>query len=396
MKKPRICALLVSGVMLLTSCDFLSVLNSYIPSVDTSGSTDSTVGVEIAEGGVETTFAEGLKKAQSAVEATMVQDTMGVSTNISSLKLRTADISYTTSANPSSNEASGSSLSGSCYSRSLDAKDIAIAVNASGLTSEAHSALAASAEFSLGSLAYTVLDADLNGKSVGSNNTTTNYASVTGASYVQGDDVYFDATNNDFRSALQFVLNKRNPEAAAITDNKIKMADALKYVGRPLMQSTDLALYVKDFLSFISAKSDFFGKVFTVTTYEDGKSVLHATIGSTIFKKILANYENYTNGTEYEEAYAKVESRFQNFKLSLAIGLTFTDSAITEIQVNGEGALVTAPVVATTINETGVTTAMTSTHSYEFSGGLTSSFAYGDDVKVTLPTDLDTYVAYAL
>jgi hypothetical protein len=192
MKKPRLCALLVSSVMLLTSCDFLSMLNSYIPSADTTGSTDSSVGVEAREGGVETTLAEGLEKAQVAVTKTMAQDSIAIATSIPSLELHMADVTYTADTNASGASDSTSTMTGSCYYRNYITKNATLDFAATGLMASEQEALKASAKVNAESFSYSELTADVADNSVDKATDTHEFSGITGAAYVDGNDLYVD------------------------------------------------------------------------------------------------------------------------------------------------------------------------------------------------------------
>lgn len=395
MKKPRLCALLVSSVMLLTSCDFLSMLNSYIPSADTTGSTDSAVGVEASEGGVETTLAEGLKKAQVAVTKTMAQDSIAIATSIPSLELHMADVTYTADTNASGANDSTSSMTGSCYYRNYIAKNATLDFAATGLMASEQEALKASCKVNAESFSYSELTADVADNSVDKATDTHEFSSVTGAAYVNGNDLYVDASNTDFRSGLGYVLGLLNINATL--GEKSKFSGVLANIARPIVHSTDLDAYVAESLKFAIEKVDFFDKFFDVTTYEDGSSMIYANLGSSDFMKIVALIESSTSSVDYDTAYAALRKTYDYSSLNLGLALTFNDSGITKFVINGTGKIVVSPTktLEENIDET-TTRTVTTAHTYKFAADVTSTFSYGEGIKVELPEDLSVYadVAY--
>src|SRR5574344_784256 len=154
MKRLRKIAYLLAGSLLLSSCDFLSNLASYLPAV--SSTSESSVGVSLQDGGTEITLAEGLSKAEAALEATAEKDYIGFSLSIPNFEYHGADLVYQSDVNPDEGEGNESVTTADCLNKNLVITNLSAEASASGLTSTEHAGLSAEASVSADELLYEI------------------------------------------------------------------------------------------------------------------------------------------------------------------------------------------------------------------------------------------------
>lgn len=393
MKKTRFGALLVLGALLLSGCDLLDNLASFMPSVSVPGSAESSVGVKVDEGGTEVPFAEGLAATQDAFERTLAQDSLGVSLSVPSLTTQSALVTYTQDVNASSGDDNPSTMTASFLYKDFTLTNLTANVAATGLQSSDEEAFSAALNLTAENATSSVKHVDMQNQPLGDDNATNQYTDLSGAAYLKGHDLYLDLSNPSLMSVLNYVGDWLDHSLSL--NEQTLFQDALSDLGSPVVTMGGLANSLSSVVALMQANPDLFMKYFSVVNYEDGTSLFHGTIGSNALIKMGSYFESALTGCTYDEVYARLLNQYGSSSLQLALGLSFDATGLRQIQVNGNGVLISNPSVeAVAISDT-VTRNTTTVESFRFSGGLVADITSGDAVVVTIPEDLSAYVVPA-
>ena len=393
MKKSRFGALLVLGTTLLTSCDLLDNLNSLIPSVGTSGSTDSSVGVKVNEGGVEAPFSDGLVETADALERTLAQESLGFSVSVPSLTTQSTVVTYTNDVNACSGDDNQSTATASFLYKDFALTNLTANVAVTGLGSVDGEALLGSLNLAAESATSSVKHVDLQNQPIGDDNGDNQYADLSGAVYLKGHDLYLDASNPSLRGVLGY-LGSWLDHSLSLSE-KTLFQDALGNLASPVVTMRGLSDSLSSVMAIMQANPDLFTRYFSVTNYDDGTSLFHGTIGSNALIKMASLFESAFTGSTYDATYARLLNQYGSSSMQLALGLSFDATGLRQIQINGNGLLVSNPSVEVVAISDTVTRNITTVETFRFSGGLVADLVYGDNVAVTIPEDLSAYEIYA-
>lgn len=385
MKKSSLCLFLVSGALLLSGCDFANMLSSYLPANSNSGSESGSVSVAPVDGGDKIELKEGLKGASDAIVATLDADKIGLSLSVPNASLSSADLVYTTDVNAGEGEENRSVTTAACHNENYSLSGLTLSAAASGLSSDKHEDLKASASASATNFAYTINDVDIENKQIGNSNVKESFDNVSAKAYVVGDDAYLSLEGESSLSMYNKLLG------ASEADGTIAYLGVLSEVARPLIGASSAGTYSTTALSIMESNADFFSKYLTAYSYDDGTKAIHSEFGSTAAFKMAALYESVLLGGTYDEAYAHIQNYYGQSSLKLTANLTYDATGVTKFVLDMDGTLIISPTLETSALSSSVTRNVTTAHTYKFSLGLDASLSYGDAVVPAIPEDLASY-----
>lgn len=387
-KSLTLSVLLLSGAVLLTSCDFLSMLPSDIQIAGGTGSTDSTVIAEVSEGGVETTFVQGLTKAQEAVAKTMAQDTMGIALTIPSLKIATTDAKTSADLSKDENGNVTGTTDGKLLNHTLTINNASLTLNAAGLAAEG-AVVTASASLAVNQAIYQTQLYDFNTTKAVDDPRNCYYEvnNATASAYYDGATAYVDASDGNFRSFLNTWLKSESG-----IPSKASFAGLEKYGEMLRLGVSQYAPVLQDiFKSFINYEAAL-SQVFTIKDYEDGSSVIYGEFGIRSLAKVVAAAKVAVDANaDYNAVINQIMNAYGNSTLDITVAMYYTADGITGLTFKTSGAIVETPEVVVNEDETHMDSEVKGA---TFDSDIKLAFTYGDKVVVSVPEDLSSYVAY--
>jgi len=361
MKNKKTCLLLLaSSALLLTGCG------------------DSTTGaVPAPKGGTDTTLSKKAEKLAKAAGGTLESDDFSATIGVPSFSAKATSSSGSSEFNVSNAKAT---LAVSGYTKtaadfkaslnlsldSLNAKGSASTI-ASGAVALAGVTAASSIDVSLGKAAFNAYVSEKNA-----------YLDMSNANLYSAIASNVGSAANMSASDVEKVLPKKTVIANAVSDKAIPLFSAEQLSGI----KTTLAGYAAS----IAQYADKLDQYFTVKDNSDGSTVIWTKLDLQTIAAISLAFDSSSESVDSSAALSKMISEAGNSKFDVTAELKFDENHILAAYLY-EDVTVEANVGNPMNNQTLTIVSK---------GRLNVDLAYGDKATVTLPSDLDTYVASPL
>lgn len=209
--------------------------------------------------------------------------------------------------------------------------------------------------------------------------------------YVSDSTFYLDISNSNFRSALIAALASGDSSLASAYSSllppKLFVPGIITDSNMPLVNVTSFAASLDQIATKIAEKAETFNSFFTMKDYSNGKTTIYGKFDKDSIAEFAAKMDGIepSKGYDYSSDLSAIKSEIGNNKLNFSFAVTFDSDHLLSVGIGED-------IDFTQTNhddyEGDLTTHIVSSASMEL------TLAYGDDVKVNLPSDLSDYVAF--